>query len=443
MIRIPHRPVVALVVATAAVVTAHAESLRLDADTAAAMAIDASKLSEAAAERLEASASAVRAADAARLPSISANATYVNRSAVPEFGVPTDDPNEPIFILFPNIENTYSLDVTLTQPIYTGGRIAAGRDGARFDASSAGQSQRLTALDLVYTARRLYWAAVATEAGLEVADAQLRRAERLQSDALALRAAGMAVDAEIYAAEARTAAARVDVIRAQTERDQALARLLSLLGIGSDAPVELADRDTSAVPPQPVALENLVAGAIESRPEIGVTDARIESLGAQARATRAARRPAVGLSAHWKVAQPNERYLPPVDERNDSWAIGISASWKFFDGSHTSERVAAVRGEQRAVQADRGELERQIRLDVTTARLELIAALEAVSAADASAESASAWEEASSERYAAGLALISELLDAQADLAAAEMAQVQTRATAWMAEAALERAVGR
>jgi outer membrane protein TolC len=132
-----------------------------------------------------------------------------------------------------------------------------------------------------------------------------------------------------------------------------------------------------------------------------------------------------------------------VDERNDSWAIGISASWKFFDGSHTSERVAAVRGEQRAVQADRGELERQIRLDVTTARLELIAALEAVSAADASAESASAWEEASSERYAAGLALISELLDAQADLAAAEMAQVQTRATAWMAEAALERAVGR
>ena len=64
-------------------------------------------------------------------------------------------------------------------------------------------------------------------------------------------------------------------------------------------------------------------------------------------------------------------------------------------------------------------------------------------AADASADAASAWEEASSERYAAGLAMLSELLDAQADLAAAEVAQVKTRATAWMAEAAILRAVGR
>jgi outer membrane protein TolC len=443
MIRSPYRLVVVLIAAMAAVATVHAEPLQLDADTAAAMAIEASNLSTAAAERVAASGSAVRAADAARLPSISANASYVNRSAVPEFGVPTDDPEEPVFILFPNIENTYSLDVTLTQPIYTGGRIAAGRDGARFDEASAGQSQRLTALDLAYTARRLYWAAVAAEAGLEVADAQLRRAERLLADAIALREAGMALNADVYAAEARTAAAQVDVIRAQTERDQAQARLLSLLGVVGDVPVELADRDTSAVPAPPVGLEDLVAGAIERRPEIGVADARIESLGAQARATRAERRPTVGLSAHWKVAQPNERYLPPVDERNDSWAVGVSASWKLFDGSRTSEQVAAVRGEQRAVRADRGELERQIRLDVTTARLELIAALEAVSASDASAEAATAWEAASGERYAAGLALIYELLDAQADLAAAEMAQVQTRATAWMAEATLARAVGR
>ena len=78
-----------------------------------------------------------------------------------------------------------------------------------------------------------------------------------------------------------------------------------------------------------------------------------------------------------------------------------------------------------------------------TARLELESALQAVDSADASAAAASAWEEASSERYAAGIAMLSELLDAQADLAAAEMAQVMTRASAWMADAALRRAVGR
>ena len=38
--------------------------------------------------------------------------------------------------------------------------------------------------------------------------------------------------------------------------------------------------------------------------------------------------------------------------------------------------------------------------------------------------------------------MLSELLDAQADLASAEMAQVRSRASAWLADAALRRAVG-
>jgi outer membrane protein TolC len=95
------------------------------------------------------------------------------------------------------------------------------------------------------------------------------------------------------------------------------------------------------------------------------------------------------------------------------------------------------------LQHDRSELERQIRLEVATARLELESALEAVVAADASADASAAWEEASGERYAAGLAMLSELLDAQADLTAAEVAKVKTRAAAWLADATLRRAVGR
>ena len=151
----------------------------------------------------------------------------------------------------------------------------------------------------------------------------------------------------------------------------------------------------------------------------------------------------MAATGQWLIARPNQRYLPLEDVVNDSWRVGIGASWRFFDGSRTKEQVATVHAEQRALQHDRGELERQILLEVATARLELGSALEAVVAADASANAASAWEEASSERYAAGLAMLSELLDAQADLAAAEVAQVKTRATAWMAEAAILRAVGR
>ncbi len=415
----------------------------LDAEEAARLAIQASTLTAAAADRLEATGYAIKAADGARLPVISVNAAVARQNGVPEFAVPTQEPGQPPLVLYPNIQDTFSADLTLTQPIYTGGAITANREAARMDESAATSSQSLTALELGYAARIQYWTAVAASAGVNVAEAQLTRTRRLRDDARSLREAGMAVNADVFAAEARVAAAEVDLIRTRNEAEKALARLRSLIGLEDTAAVTLADASTDQVPAHPPSLAGLQEQALENRPELKVADSRIAGLGARARAVDAARLPSVGATGQYLVARPNQRYFPLVDEANDSWRVGVVASWKVFDGSQTRARTAGVEAEQRALQQDRGEMERMIRLEVETTRLELESALEAVGAADASATAATAWEEASSERYAAGLALLSELLDAQADLTAAEAAQVKTRVAAWMADATLERVVGR
>jgi len=436
----------ALVIALAVAMVAapgRAETLSLDAEVAARMAVHASTLTVAAADRVEASQSIVKAADAARLPVLTTNASYTRHSAVPEFGVPTENPDDPVFILFPNIQNHYRVDLSVSQPIYTGGAISASREAAQKDETAATWSETLTALDLSYSARLSYWSAVASASGVDVAEAQIKRTRRLLDDARALREAGMVVNADVFAAEARYAAAEVDLIRTRNEEAKALTRLRSLLGINADTTVTLKDARTEQVPPTPPLLAKLERDALDNRPELRIADAHIEGLGARARSVNAPRKPTVAATGQYLLARPNQRFLPPVDELNDSWLVGIAASWQIFDGSRTKEQVATVQAEQRALQHDRSEFERQIRLDVATARLELKSALKAVTSTDTSAAAAKAWEEASSERYAAGIAMLSELLDAQADLAAAEMAQVRSRTSAWLADAALRRAVGR
>jgi outer membrane protein TolC len=420
-----------------------AETLTLDADTAARMAIEASTLTLAAADRVEARQSTVKAADALRLPILSVNAAIARQNPVPEFSAPIDGPGQPPTVIFPNIENTYSADLSVSQAIYTGGAISASREAARKDESAATWSKSRTALDLGYSARTLYWSAVAAAAGVDVAEAQIKRTRRLLDDASALREAGMAVNADVFASEARFAAAEVDLIRTRNEEQKALARLRSLLGIDRATAVNLKDARTEQIPSTPPVVADLERNALDHRPELKITDARIEGLGAQARSLNASRRPMVAATGQWLVARPNQRFLPLEDVVNDSWRVGVGASWQIFDGSRTKEQVASAHAEQRALQHDRGELERQILLEVATARLQLESAIEAVASADASAAAASAWEEASSERYAAGIAMLSELLDAQVDLAAAQMAQVRSRASAWLADAALRRAVGR
>ncbi len=424
-------------------VPGHSQTVNLDAETAADMAVQASTLTIAAAERVDATQSTIKAADAARLPVLTANARYTRHSAVPEFGVPTENPNEPVFILFPNIQNHYRVDLSVSQPIYTGGAISASREAARLDESAATWSQSRTTLDLGYSARALYWSAVAAAAGVEVAEAQLKRTQRLLDDARALREAGMAVNADVFAAEARSSAAEVDIIRTRNEEAKAMERLRSLLGIAANTMISLAGNGPEEIPQPPSPRPDLEQAALDNRPELKITDAYIEGLGARSRSVNAARKPMVAATGQYLLARPNQRFLPPVDERNDSWLVSIAASWQIFDGSRAKEQVATVRAEQRAMQQDRSELERQIRLEVAITRLELESALEAIASADASAAAAEAWEEASSERYAAGIAMLAEMLDAQADLAAAEMAQVRSRASAWLADAALRRAVGR
>jgi outer membrane protein TolC len=105
----------------------------------------------------------------------------------------------------------------------------------------------------------------------------------LLDDARALRAAGMAVDADVLGAEARAAAARLDVVRTQTERSNRLSDLRSLLGLAGDAELELADRGTRELPPRPAALGELLAAASESRPELAIADARVAELSTERR----------------------------------------------------------------------------------------------------------------------------------------------------------------
>jgi outer membrane protein len=433
--------VAGLSLATAA--SAVADQLRIDADTVVEMALAASQRVVAAEARIGSAQLTLDAADAARLPVVGSSAGVSQRSAVPEFAAATGGPGTEPVVIFPNIETAYAAAVSVRQPLYAGGGIEAGRDAARNGLAAANRGHDLTRLDLRHQARVSYWWAVAADSALGAAQAREQRALRLLDDARALRAAGMAVDADVLGAEAEVASARLDAVRAATDRASRLADLRSLLGLAGDTDLELADRGTRELPPAPAPLEELVVEAAASRPELAIADARIAEALATERRVTAARRPAVGLAAQWNLERPNVRYLPLEDEWNDAWSVGLLASWTVFDGQRTLSEAAAVRAEAQAMTADRAELERRVRLQVETARLTLEAVLEAVGSADAARAAAAARVEASRERYAAGLAPIVEMTDAQADLTDAEVSQITVRATAWVASAELARAIGR
>lgn len=439
------RPVLVLAAALLApcVPEAGGETVSLTADDAARRASSVSHVSVAAAARSDAARSTLDAADAARLPSVALTAALTQRSPVDEFVAPINGPGQPAVVLYPNITTIYATGARATEVLYSGGAVTANREAARHELGASAAEQARTDADLRLIGRATYWEAVRARASLDAAVANERRVERLLADTRSLLDAGRAVRADVLAAEARLAGARVRTIQAATRAADALAELRSLLHLTDADVVEFADTLNGALPGGPDDLASLRARALAQRPELVALGERLAAVAARETLARAAARPTLSLGAQWDLARPNPRTFPQTDAWDDSWAVGLSASWTVFDGGRARADAATSQATQRALASERAELERLVSLDVETAWRALGEALATVEAADAARTAADERERAAKERHDAGLAAMSEILDAEAELVAAEQQQIGARAAAWIAEAALTRAVGR
>jgi len=422
---------------------AAADVVRLDPELAAARAVEVSDLIGAAAARVEAAEATVRQADAGAWPVVRSTVSAARRSSVPEYSVPIAGPDQPGLVLMPDITTTAAASLGVEQALYAGGAVTSGRQAARHERGSAAATAAATLADVRLEARLAYWNAVNAAAVVELAQARVRRTERLGEDTRALLEAGMAVRADVLAAEERAATARFELVTAEATAGIASERLRSLLHCSADEELQPEDTLLGRLPGGPAPLDELVAFAVERRPELEAARARVAAFGARQAQARAAGRPRLAASAQYETARPNSRYFPLADEWNESWSVGLFGSWTLFDGGSWRSRVATVEAEQRAAEAELDELERRVKVEIVARRRELEAALAAAPAADAARAAGAAREEASRERYAAGLATTVEILDAQELLAAAELRQVSARGQAFVAAAYLERAVGR
>jgi outer membrane protein TolC len=382
----------------------------------------------------------LRGARAGRLPVVDLQASYGRYSRVPELTLTL--PGNPPQTVFPNLQNRYTTFAGLSQPLYTGGRVAGEIEAARQEALAAGTDIDTGLRDLVLETITAYWDLVSA-----------RENERVLAESIA------SYEADLKQVRDRAdvgMAARNDVLNVQVERDQAeLSRLraannagvanenlVRLLGLPPGSRVEPTETAAATAPPdEPV--EGLVTKALEARPEVAGLRARAAAAEASVRIARSARLPQASLDAGFDYARPNLRILPLTDTWNDSWRIGVSVSLQAFDGGRTSAAVAQARAQAEAVRRQLDDLERRVRLDVTASALDLSTRRAALAVAERNLEAARENVRVSQDRYREGLIPASELLDAESRLLQSGLARTRSATELQQARANLDRAVGR
>lgn len=320
--------------------------------------------------------------------------------------------------------------------LYDSGERRAGLDAAQARLAGAEADAAATQADVRLATQAAFYSLAAARDLAAVAAQNLARTESHQQLAEALRQAGAVPQADVLRAQAEVANARLQLISAQSRVQVAAGHLNTVMGRAAETPLEI--QAVSAAPPPPARadLAAAIEHALAHRPELQAGEQHAAAARAAVAGARAARAPK--LRADGSFGWRDDAWLPGTRE----WQAGLSIDVPVFDAGSRAHRVARSRADLAREEAVLENRRLQIREEVWSAASELERAWVSIAANETSVRASAESLRAVRERYAAGAAVVTDLLDTQTALARAEAALAGARWEYFAARATFDRATG-
>jgi len=326
-------------------------------------------------------------------------------------------------------KNTYNLGLSLSQSIFTGGRIVgqgraadAGRRSAELGITSA--AAQLT-LDVV----QAYYDAVTSGYQLQIAQVALDQADTTLKQAEQRKAVGTQPEFEVLRARVARDNQRTAVIVRRNERDVALIRLKQFLNLPIDEPIRLttslADTTMQSTPTLSRILATPGDTSAERRYAVRQAEEALQAQQALSKVARSQQFPQLVLSsAYGNVGYPGN-YNPFVASYFTNWNVTFGLQIPVYTGGRIKGDKTVADANVREAQLRMRQLTRLARVDTRTALSGLEAASAAWSASEGTVDQAQRAYQIAELRYKEGLSTQTELLDARLALQTAESVRVE------------------
>ena len=429
---------------------AGADRKPLSLDEAVAAGLQSSPGLHASRMRVDASAAKTRELAAGRLPSLKFAGGYARLSEVPPFQVSLPILPNPI-VVSQNYFNNYTLRLGVQQPLFTGFRLEAGSESARLLEKSAGLDLEKDRADFIFSVKSAYWAlARAGEFEKAVAENVSQVREHLK-DVRAFFDQGLLTKNEVLRTELQLSNAELMAIDARNAVEVARTSLNSLIGWPLTSELELttsAESLAAALPAEEKAAEvetfsqALIQTALADRPELKSADFRIRASEAGVKAAKSGWYPQVFLSGNYYCLNPNPRLMPASNKFYDTWDIGISLSFDIWNWGQTKSQASQAEAQLAQARDSRKLLSDQAVLEVTQSRLALGQARQKTGVAGQAVAQAEENLRITVERFKQGVALNTDVLDAEVALLQAKINRTQAAIDLVLAQARLQKALG-
>ena len=317
-------------------------------------------------------------------------------------------------------------------PLYNGGRDAAARTAATLGADAAQDEFAAARNTLVFEVTRAFYETLKAKRFVASAGAQVTDLQSSRQLAASRRAEGAALETDVLDADVRLSLAREELVRAQSTVAVAEAVLSGVAGLAATDAITAAEpaAGSDAVP------EAAAPDGSHERPEISAARKAVARADEDIRAARGNRLPRVNAFAGYDVDSGD------LADFSDSWTAGVSVELDVFDGGRTTGAIASAVAARNSAAAELRRVEIAVDVELRRAQLQVEESDARLATSATASQQAERSLALTRERYRQGLALFTQVLDAETSLTAARQRRDAAFFDRHIAVAALDKARG-
>lgn len=336
------------------------------------------------------------------------------------------------------------LSVAVDQNIYDGGAREQANAQARHNLAAAELTEENARQAIIETVTQDFYTLLADEDLVTVSQASVDQYQKTVDETQAQINAGTVAKNDIFQAQANLANAQVSLVQAQIAVQTASATLKNAMGVETDAaaaPVPLAS--AGELPPLPAeaqsaSLDEYVKLADNSRPDLLAEEAQVQT---NLAALRLAEQEAgIDVSADYQVTY---QATNDVGNRGLDTQLLVTGSYPLFDAGAARGAVRVAKGNLDVARNQLETVRQEVRLDVEVAYNQREQYLRSAELAQAAVQAAQVNYNSAVAGRAVGVGTILDVITAEQTLTQAKDQYVSAIYNYYIADAELQKAIGR
>ena len=259
--------------------------------------------------------------------------------------------------------NVYAGAITLTQPLYMGGKIRAYNKITKYAEELARQQHNSGMQEVILSTDQAYWQGISLVNKKKIPEIYLKLLQKLDSDVEKMIAEGVATKADGLSVRVKVNEAEMTLTKVEDGLSLSRMLLCQLCGIDLSTPVVLADEDIDDIPLMPVTTDFEVETAYANRPEIRSLELATKIYQQKINVTRSEHLPSLALMGNYMVTNPSV-FNSFENKFKGMWNVGIMLQLPIWHWGEGLYKVKAAKAEARIAQYQLEDAKEKIELQV-------------------------------------------------------------------------------